>query len=111
MLTAQNIPSVADMDTSVPLGERDKARALAFNLFLLSGLFWGICAFFWAVMSVVIQRNGEPLSISRDESMVHEKLVKHDSASSSPTESFDARKRPVSESARGEEVELQSLLS
>lgn len=32
------------------VGSREKAEALAFNLFLLSGLFWGICAFFWAVM-------------------------------------------------------------
>mmetsp|Transcript_13373 Transcript_13373/g.37653 ORF Transcript_13373/g.37653 Transcript_13373/m.37653 type:complete len:498 (+) Transcript_13373:115-1608(+) len=29
---------------------QQKANALAFNLFLLSAIFWGICAFFWAVM-------------------------------------------------------------
>ena len=35
---------------------KDKAEALAFNLFLLSGIFWGICAFFWFVMLITTQR-------------------------------------------------------
>ena len=37
---------------------QDKAHALAFNLFFLSTLFWLICAFFWAVMSFAIKRQG-----------------------------------------------------
>ncbi len=43
----------------------EKARALAFNLFFLSTLFWAICAFFWAVMSFAIRRQHyQSLSLS-----------------------------------------------
>lgn len=31
-------------------GSQEKAQVLAFNLFLLSGIFWAICAFFWFIM-------------------------------------------------------------
>mmetsp|Transcript_20018 Transcript_20018/g.41453 ORF Transcript_20018/g.41453 Transcript_20018/m.41453 type:complete len:227 (-) Transcript_20018:387-1067(-) len=34
----------------------EKAEALAFNLFLLSGMFWGACAFFWFVMLRTTQK-------------------------------------------------------
>jgi MFS family permease len=30
--------------------DKDKAHALAFNLFVLSTLFWGLCAMFWLLM-------------------------------------------------------------
>eukprot|EP00977_Amphora_coffeiformis_P018199 scaffold6301_cov165-Amphora_coffeaeformis.AAC.2 len=35
---------------------QEKAHALAFNLFVLSSLFWLFCAFFWAVMSFAVKR-------------------------------------------------------
>ena len=104
MLTASDKSAAgADMDIDIGATESDKAQALAFNLFLLSTLFWAICAFFWAVMSVVIRRDGEPLSISSDDSMVPEiPVVTDDLVSSSPPGSFGTRKRPVLESrARG----------
>ena len=36
-------------------GDNDvKATALAYNLFMLSSFFWGLCATFWAIMLVTI---------------------------------------------------------
>jgi Na+/melibiose symporter-like transporter len=40
----------------------EKAQALAFNLFLLSSIFWSACAFFWVVMLVTIHRSKKPSS-------------------------------------------------
>mmetsp|Transcript_28898 Transcript_28898/g.48097 ORF Transcript_28898/g.48097 Transcript_28898/m.48097 type:complete len:217 (+) Transcript_28898:73-723(+) len=40
----------------------EKAQALAFNLFLLSTIFWSACAFFWVVMLVAIKRSKSPSS-------------------------------------------------
>jgi MFS family permease len=42
-----------------------KANALAFNLFLLSSVFWGVCAFFWFVMLVVMMRQQSSTSLKR----------------------------------------------
>ena len=42
---------------------QEKAHALAWNLFLLSSLFWSICAFFWVLMAFSIQKN--PNQITR----------------------------------------------
>jgi hypothetical protein len=36
------------------LGNNDKAHALAFNLFLLSSVFWSLCALFWLAMLVTL---------------------------------------------------------
>lgn len=33
-----------------------KADALAFNLFLLSSIFWSVCAFFWLIMLFVMTK-------------------------------------------------------
>jgi len=33
-----------------------KAQVLASNIFLLSGVFWMICAFFWAVMAATVPK-------------------------------------------------------
>jgi hypothetical protein len=35
----------------------DKAHALAFNLFVLSTLFWGLCAIFWLLMGRALDSN------------------------------------------------------
>jgi hypothetical protein len=35
----------------------DKAQTLAFILFFLSSVYWSICAFFWALMAVNIQKS------------------------------------------------------
>jgi Major Facilitator Superfamily len=94
MLTATSVPPIESVETTTANVESEKAHALAFNLFLLSSLFWGICAFFWALMSVATQRNNEPMSISNEVMMI-EKLVRQDSLSSSSTGSFGARQRSM----------------
>ena len=38
-------------------GTKEKAQALAWNIFFLSSLFWSICAFFWVLMSFTIPKN------------------------------------------------------
>lgn len=101
--TTTDMSPIHDTMGSSSLTASEKAHALAFNLLLLSTLFWGICAFFWAVMSVVIHRNQdeEPLSISQlsptPKMIVEYELAPH---SSSP-ESFGIRKRPSIDTSVG----------
>jgi hypothetical protein len=44
-----------------------KARALAYNLFMLSSFFWGLCAFCWAIMLATIH-NSTPTSKHKNSS-------------------------------------------
>ena len=52
-----NMLSEAEMqDTGISV---PKARALAFNLFALSSLFWAICASFWLAMAYTMRPNAQ----------------------------------------------------
>jgi MFS family permease len=59
----ESMDSITKEQDAVPAASGGKAQALAFNLFLLSGLFWAICSFFWGVMSFVIKRQDHALTI------------------------------------------------
>jgi predicted MFS family arabinose efflux permease len=41
--------------------KEEKARALAYNLFLLSSIFWGVCSFFWVIMLFAIRNSSKNL--------------------------------------------------
>jgi MFS family permease len=89
----------------------DKANTLAFYLFLLSSVFWTICAFFWAVMSLAMKwQDQQSLSLS---SIPQSEPIDQDQKLSTSTALLDgdigARRRTAAPSNDGE-VELHSLL-
>jgi hypothetical protein len=54
-----------DPNDTIGVSNDEKARALAFNLLILSSLFWGICAFFWFVMFLTIGGSRRSRSVLR----------------------------------------------
>mmetsp|Transcript_14121 Transcript_14121/g.40647 ORF Transcript_14121/g.40647 Transcript_14121/m.40647 type:complete len:498 (+) Transcript_14121:177-1670(+) len=100
---------VSDGNEESKMSPMEKAGFLAFNLLLLSSLFWAICAFFWAVMAFVIQRGDSRLVISASKDLAEREEDVNVNDQTNGQGGTAIRRRSKSSDKNGE-VEMHSLL-
>lgn len=106
MLAAQG----ESMDSSGSAPSDDKAHALAYNLFFLSSLFWAICSFFWAVMSIAMRHQDHTMSISSiplTEAAAEEEIAE---VSTTGSDSLARRRSTMVGTSGGGDVEMNALI-
>ena len=62
-------------EESGEMPDHEKAQALAWNLFRLSSLFWGLCAFFWLMMGRALLNGGDASLANSAHASVHGKVT------------------------------------